>query len=343
MYNSVIIRYGEIGIKGRNRILFEKQLLNNVREMLFYDKIKFKKIYREQNRIIIDFEDAKEKNLKNEEFNNQNKNMENEILKSLDSLKKIFGITSFSPALKTDLDIENIKRNALLFYNYKNEEIRKEIRKKKRNNKNSTFRVTTQRINKNFKLNSQEINQEVGAFVVGKTNAKVDLETPEIEIGIEIMKNAYLFLERIKGLCGLPVFSNDFFLIELKNKNSLLATLYMMKRGLKPIFILKRTKEKIKQLKLLESIKPFLYGRLDFEFIDKDSNYKEAIVKILNEKNAVFVSEIIKLNRSNIKKLEILKKDYGIVLAPLMLMKKEKIHYYKKLLTKTKQQKNKQK
>ncbi|MGB9749194.1 MAG: THUMP domain-containing protein [Candidatus Woesearchaeota archaeon] len=321
--NSIIIRYGEIGIKGKNRGLFEKQLLSNIKEMLIYDKIRFKMVYRAQNRVIVEF-DAEKKNEKDK--------INNEILKSLCSLKKIFGIISFSPALRTCLDLDEIKRNALLFYNLRNCEINEGEKDKNRKNE-STFRITTQRINKSFPLNSQRINEEVGAFVVERTGAKVNLKKPEINIGIEILDNAYVFLERIRGLGGLPFSKKDFFAIELKNKNSLIASLCMMKRGLKPIFILKN-KNYEKRRNLLFLIAPFLSGKLNIEAIEGDFDYENKIVEILNSKNAIFVSEIAEVSEKNIEELQKLKNCYGSVLAPLILMEKEKKNYYKKLLMK---------
>jgi thiamine biosynthesis protein ThiI len=318
--NSVIIRYGEIGIKGKNRTLFEKQLLNNVREMLLYEKIKFKRVYRAYNRVIVEF--YQEPNKEEDESNK-------EISKSLLCLRRIFGITSFSPALKTNLNLEEIKRNALLFYNVCNKNLKKE--KIKRDN--LTFRITTQRINKKFPINSQKINEETGAFVVENASAKVDLEKPNINIGVEILDRAYVFLERIKGSGGLPISSKEFFAIELKNKKSLIATLFMMKRGLNPIFIL-NNKDYERQKILLKLIEPFLAGKFNIEMIESNSDYRNKIIEIINSNNAVFVSEIEKVNKKSVKELQKLKNSYGIVLTPLLLMEDERINYYKKLLMK---------
>ncbi|HHI04210.1 MAG TPA: tRNA 4-thiouridine(8) synthase ThiI, partial [Candidatus Woesearchaeota archaeon] len=75
MEKVVVIRYSEIGLKGNNRIIFEKKLINNIKDCLKKNKIKYDKIQRLRGRIII-FAEQK-----------------------LDCLKYVFGISSFSPAL----------------------------------------------------------------------------------------------------------------------------------------------------------------------------------------------------------------------------------------------------
>ncbi|MEM2121487.1 MAG: THUMP domain-containing protein [Candidatus Woesearchaeota archaeon] len=301
MFDSIIIRYGEIGIKGKNRYLFEKQLLDNIRDTLLYNKVEFRKIYRSQSRIIINFEKYEE------------------LLKAINSLKSVFGIKSFSPASKTNLDLNEIKDRALDIYDLKYKENNK-IKK-------PSFRITTQRINKKFILNSQEINQEVGAFIVENRNAKVDLENPEINIGIEILDKAYLFLDKIYGLGGLPVSNNDFFVIELENEDSLIASLLMMKRGLRPIFVL-NNKNKIF---LLKKIEPF-YPKIKYEIIREDSKYYKNLKILINSNRAVFISSVRKLNKKSIEKLEIMKKGFGFVLAPLILLDENRIKNLKELL-----------
>ncbi len=105
-------------------------------------------------------------------------------------LSKVFGVVSWSPAKVVRADIDEIKEAAL------------EIVK---GSGASTFSVRAQRVTKDFPLTSPEINKIVGAFIVKNTGMKVDLEEPDIEVGIEIVgKKAYIFKERIKGPGGLP-------------------------------------------------------------------------------------------------------------------------------------------
>ncbi len=103
-------------------------------------------------------------------------------------LSKVFGVASWSPAVEVRADLEEIKEAALRLYS------------------GGTFRITAQRVTKDFPLTSMEINREVGAYIVDKTGAKVDLKNPDVEIGVEIIgRRAYLFTERHGGPGGLPV------------------------------------------------------------------------------------------------------------------------------------------
>ncbi len=105
-----------------------------------------------------------------------------------EKLSKVFGIVSWSPAMEVRADMEEIKEAALRLYS------------------GGSFRISAQRVTKDFPLTSMEINKEVGAYIVEKTGAKVDLSNPDIDIGVEIIgKKAYIFRERVEGPGGLPV------------------------------------------------------------------------------------------------------------------------------------------
>ena len=192
MENIVIVRYSEIGLKGKNRIVFEKRLIDNIKDCLKKNKVKYKKIERLRGRIII-FTEGK-----------------------LSCLKYVFGISSFSSALVVESGIK---------------EIEKAIRLIIKERKFKTFRVSAQRLNKDFSLTSPEIEKRIGSFVCEKLNKKVSLKKFDLEIGIEILDYAYVFIERINGLNGLPVGVEGKVISLIENKNSLLASLLMMKRG----------------------------------------------------------------------------------------------------------------
>src|SRR3989344_3556302 len=117
--NSVIVRYGEIGTKGKNRGYFEKRLIRNIKDCLSKNNIKFSKIQRYSGRIIIFTSD-----------------------KCL-PLKYVFGITSFSPAIKAELDLEKIKNIALKLY------------------EKGTFRISAKRLNQKFNYSSEQLNIEI--------------------------------------------------------------------------------------------------------------------------------------------------------------------------------------
>src|SRR3989344_7362486 len=138
--NSVIVRYGEIGTKGKNRGYFEKRLIRNIKDCLSKNNIKFSKIQRYSGRIIIFTSD-----------------------KCL-PLKYVFGITSFSPAIKAELDLEKIKNIALKLY------------------EKGTFRISAKRLNQKFNYSSEQLNKEIGNFIRETKKAKVNLNNPESNI-----------------------------------------------------------------------------------------------------------------------------------------------------------------
>ncbi len=149
-------------------------------------------------------------------------------------LKNVFGITSISPATQTELD--RIGETSLKYY------------------KGGSFRITTQRITKETKEGSQEINKKIGKYVVEKTGAKVKLKGADVDIGIELIKEkAYVFNKRIKAVGGLPLGCEGTAAVILENEDSLKAAYLMMKRGCKIIFV---EKKKINY----DQLKKYSYG-----------------------------------------------------------------------------------
>ncbi len=197
----ILIHYGEIGIKGKNRAVFENCLIRNISKAL---RNYAKKIRKEYGRIIVFEENGKE-----------------EIKKRLE---KIPGIENFSFVHETKLDIEEIKRKAL------------EIAKGK---KFTTFKISTKRANKDFPYSSMQVNEIVGEEIRKKLNKKVDLENAELTIFIEIgNKNAYIYTEKYEGVGGLPVGTEGKVISLLSGGiDSPVASWLMMKRGCKVIFV----------------------------------------------------------------------------------------------------------
>ncbi len=209
----LIIRYSEIALKGKNRHWFEKILVENIKKKL-KEKISVDfTIERISGRIFLSIT-----SLKNEE-----KEKINQILQN------IFGITNFSWVEKASLDIENISYQCW------------KLIKRKRFN---TFRITTQRSNKKFFLTSEKINQQVGAFIFQKIIEKgkkpqVRLKNPDLECFIEINdKNSFVYLQKIKGIKGLPVGSSGKALALLSGGiDSPVASYYALKRGVHTDYI----------------------------------------------------------------------------------------------------------
>ncbi len=195
----VIVRYGELALKGKNRVMFEKKLVENIKKTLELQEISYKSVTRPHGRIIINTQCQPD-------------------------LSRVFGVVSFSYAIETRADINSIKA-ALI-------EVLPSIK--------TTFRITTQRIDKSLPFNSMQLDKEIGAFVVEKTNKKVSLKDFETEIGIELInKKAYIYTQKIAGPGGLPVGISGNAALIINDKYSILAGLLLLKRGLaiKPVIV----------------------------------------------------------------------------------------------------------
>lgn len=227
--NFVLVRYSEIGLKGNNRSYFEKLLIKNIKNCLDKNKIKYSGIFRYSGRIIIHVED-----------------------KCL-CLKNVFGISSFSPAIKVEPNLDKIKETALSLY------------------KKGTFRISAKRLNKKFKFTSEELNKSLGEFIIKHKQVRVNLVRPDSNIGLEIMDDVYLFNERYECLGGLPVNSEGLVTLILENKNDLLAGILMLKRGCSLEVINKNNLD----FSILEQ---YSYG-CKINLVNSPSSYSLAVVK----------------------------------------------------------------
>ena len=179
-YQSFLIKYAEIGLKGNNRYRFEDTLVSRVKNSLSEWKDNFK-VYKEQERIYIDSK---------EDFSNYYDEV-------VDRLKKVFGVFTICPIKKIDFT-SDLKKLSYEVINFVNEVYGRD--------KKYTFKVKTRRINKDFPMHSDEISAELGASILENfDNTKVDVHTPEITFYIEIRNHINIYSEKIKGPGGLPV------------------------------------------------------------------------------------------------------------------------------------------
>jgi len=200
-YDYILVRYGEIALKGKNRYRFEDRLVQNIRNVLRdLNNVKATKSF---GRIFIQL----------------NGESADEVI---NRLKKVFGLISFSPVKKTTLDLEEIKKVSL--------ELTQQLEPKP-----LTFKVETKRPNKQFPLKSPEVTDEVGAHILINTqDIKVDVHNPDAIIKIEIREEgAYIFSKTIYGIGGMPAESSGRALLLLSGGiDSPVAAWYAMKRGL---------------------------------------------------------------------------------------------------------------
>ncbi|OGD63849.1 tRNA 4-thiouridine(8) synthase ThiI [Candidatus Beckwithbacteria bacterium RBG_13_42_9] len=199
MKRIVLIHYGELGLKGRNRGDFERKLIKNIAEKL---KIPSHKFILYDKRIILPLvcQRIEEK-------------------RWVEELLTVSGIAWFALAWQVDPDLVEI------------EKITKKLALKILAKK--TFAVRVKRANKNFSLSSIELEKKIGQQIVDQTGNHVNLKSPDITLFIEITdKAAYLFFEKVRGLGGLPTGTSGKILALLSGGiDSPVAAWLLAKRG----------------------------------------------------------------------------------------------------------------
>ena len=193
-YGCLVLRVGELFLKGNNVNYFEKKLLENIKKQL---KIKIKKL---RFKYIADF------------------------FSEHQQLKLVFGLTSYSPAIKVSQDLDLIKKSSL--------DLLKTTFKGKNN-----FKVQTKRADKRFSFTSLQLNAEIGKHVESNSDFIFSLNSKNI-LNIEINHDgAYIFTETISCFSGLPVGVSGKVILLVEDDCGLLAGLLMMKRGCEVVFI----------------------------------------------------------------------------------------------------------
>ncbi len=198
-YDTVLIRYGELTTKGKNRKDFIRQLDRNIRRTLKdYPDLKYERTY-DRMYIRLNGEDQQEIRRK---------------------LERVFGISSFSFTEKVPSDIEEIARTCL--------------RIAEDNPEKHTFKIIARRHDKNFPMNSDAINRRCASDILKNTEHKVDVHQPELPIQIEVHKDyTYITSEKIPGAGGYPTGINGKVLLLLSGGiDSPVAAYELMKRGL---------------------------------------------------------------------------------------------------------------
>ena len=199
MKNIILIKYGELTTKKDNRKMFINTLYNNLYEKLKKFDIK---IIKEHCRMYIEVE-------------------EKDIDQVLKVLNNTFGIHAFNLAYKV---------------NTNNDDIKQEILKRLKEINFKTFKVNTNRRDKNFPICSMDYNKQIGSFVLENINdIKVDVHNPEVYINIEINDlDTYIYFNDIKGLGGYPVGVGGKALLMLSGGiDSPVAGYLTLKRGIK--------------------------------------------------------------------------------------------------------------
>ena len=220
----VVLRVGEVFLKGRNRPRFESVLIANVRRALPEGL----SVMPGQGRLFV-------------------RCRGDEVPDVVRRLSGVFGITSLSAGLEADPELDAISAAALQL-----------ARSHAAARPGCSFRVTAKRSDKSFPLNSQEIGREVGAAIVGGTGLPVDLHHPDLVVGVEVgPRCTFVFAGRTPGPGGLPVgTTGDVGLLLSGGIDSPVAGYLMQKRGcvLHPVYFHsfpytgERTQDKVERL-----------------------------------------------------------------------------------------------
>lgn len=233
MVKAFLIKYSEIGIKGKNRYIFENALRDRVVEKLRSCEGKFL-VERENGRIYVEAEG------------------EYDYDEVIGQLTKCFGIAHICPVvLVEDKSFEHV---CCQLVDHMKEEL---------GGRTFTFKVFAKRSDKKYERTSPQICQDAGEYILNHMpNAKVDVHHPEVSVHVEIRHRAYVYVTSIKGPGGMPVGTSGKAMLLLSGGiDSPVAGYMMAKRGVQieavyfhaPPYTSERAKQKVIDLAELVS------------------------------------------------------------------------------------------
>ncbi|MDY3213756.1 MAG: tRNA uracil 4-sulfurtransferase ThiI [Ruminococcus sp.] len=203
MKEIILVKYGEIALKGLNKNTFEDIMVKNIKRRL--KKLGKFNYSRAQSTLYIEPADESA-----------------DINGAVERIKKVFGVAALCRACTCEKNFDDICEKSVSYL----EDILPYAK---------TFKVTAKRADKAFPMKSPEICMELGGFLLEKyPNLKVDVKNPEVTVTVEIRDtNAYIHAENIKGAGGLPVGSSGKAMLLLSGGiDSPVAGYMMAKRGI---------------------------------------------------------------------------------------------------------------
>lgn len=234
--NHILVRFGELTTKGKNRKTFIRKLCHNTKEILSqFEKLKYELSF-DRMYILLNGEDAQA---------------------VCEKLQTVFGIYSFSLCYKVESDLEKIKDVCLQIIE---------------NNEGNTFKIDTKRNDKDFPLISHDINRAIAGHIFHHTTKelKVDVHHPDILIKVELRKECtYIMDNVIMGAGGYPVGIGGKALLMLSGGiDSPVAGYLTLKRGVdiecihyaSPPYTNELAREKV--LDLVDVLKHYTHGRI---------------------------------------------------------------------------------
>ena len=232
-YKSFLIKYAEIGVKGKNRFMFEDALVTQIRHALKDIDGDFM-VVKESGRIYATAES------------------EYDFDEAVETLKRIFGIAAICPMVQVDDNgYEDLKKQVLAYVDEVYED------------KNFTFKVNARRGNKKYPVNSDQINRDLGEVILDAfPETKVDVHQPEVMLHVEVRTRINIYSSVIPGPGGMPVGTNGKAMLLLSGGiDSPVAGYMISKRGVKidavyfhaPPYTSERAKQKVVDLAKLVS------------------------------------------------------------------------------------------
>lgn len=225
MYKAFLIKYAEIGVKGKNRYLFEDALVNQIKYALKKCEGTFS-VHKTQGRIYVDAL------------------TEFDFEETVEHLQRVFGISGICPVVYVeDEGFEKLCEDVIGYLN----EIYPEH--------NQTFKVQARRARKNYPKESMVINMDLGEAILNAfPGMRVDVHNPDILLNIEVREKIYIYSEIIPGPGGMPVGTGGKAMLLLSGGiDSPVAGYMIAKRGVKidavyfnaPPYTSERAKQKV--------------------------------------------------------------------------------------------------
>lgn len=253
MEKVLSVSIGEMALKGSNKKYFENSLIGRMKKSI--EGLKYHKIYTDQGKIYIE---TPEENFE----------------EMIHRLKKVFGLVYISPCIRLEKDMDEIQEASIEIMR---EKLEKDFVK--------TFKVKTNRVDKNFKPKSPEVCKTIGSLILDEfEELKVDVHDPDTYLYIDIKGKCYIYTDRISGYGGMPVGTGGKGLLLLSGGiDSSVAGFIMAKRGVEISgihfhsypFTSERAEEKVK---ILSKILTKYTGRINL--------YSINILEIQKELNA---------------------------------------------------------
>ena len=199
LYDHIVVRYGELSTKGKNRKEFTRQLTNNIKKRLQDHKALTYNTLHDGLFIKLNGEDYP--SIKEE-------------------LKDIFGYSYFSGAIRVNKDIEEVKKVTLALAE---------------SHSVKTFKIATKRHDKSYPMRSDEINRALAGNILHNTSLLVDVHEPDLMIYVSVDKDfIYVMDEKVRGGGGYPTGINGMAMVMMSGGiDSPVAAYMTMKRGLK--------------------------------------------------------------------------------------------------------------